>query len=112
MNTLAVLALPGVAAAPGATRAGSPVTASLRVSNGTAELHPFTVRGIDPATHIRRNLAPGETLCLVHAGRGVVATFETPESLEGWSRLVPEGGWKTLLGFGRFDRCASASRDG
>lgn len=110
MTKLVLIALV-VATAHGSACAGSPDLASLCVLNQTTEQLFFTVRGIDPEAQVGRTLARGETLCLHHAGRGVVAAFETPESLEGCSRLVPAGGQETLVDFGRFDRCAWASQD-
>ena|GEM_PF-1881500 len=106
---VAVLAV--VLAAPGPLVAGAPGGAALCVNNATQESYHFTVRGIDSAGRAQGELGPGETLCLPFPGRGVVAAFETAESLEGCSRLVPAGGREALLAFGRFDRCAWATQD-
>ncbi|HCQ66047.1 MAG TPA: hypothetical protein DIU07_13265 [Rhodobacteraceae bacterium] len=110
MNRLGLIAAL-VAAAPGATGAGAPLPASLCVTNASAQRYHFTVRTIDAAARVGRDLAPGQTLCLDHGGRGVVAAFETAASLEGCSRLVPAGGSETLILFGRFDRCAWGGAD-
>ena len=115
MNRLGFIAAL-VAAALGATGAGAAGPgspgASLCVTNASAQRYHFTVRAIDEAVRVGRDLAPGETLCLDHDGRGVAAAFETAQSLEGCSRLLPAGGSERLITFGRFDRCAWAAPDG
>ena len=114
MNRLGLIAalVATATGATGATGAGSSPPASLCVTNSSAERYHFTVRAIDPAARIGRDLAPGQTLCLDHEGRGVVAAFETAQSLEGCSRLLSAGESERLIVFGRFDRCAWAGPDG
>lgn len=92
--------------------AGPASAAELCVSNGTGERLHFTVEAA--GTGIRRgaDLAPGEALCLPDAEGGVVAAFESAESIEGCSRLVPAGRSDRLIAFARFDRCTWASHLG
>lgn len=115
MIVLALLA--GVALAVSGPLSAEPLDAgSLCVTNASAERYHFTVRGIATGgatpVRVRRDLDPDQTLCLRHDGLGVVAAFESAQSLEGCSRLVPAGGSETLLVFGRFDRCAWGGSDG
>lgn len=91
------------------TLAGPASAAELCVSNGTSERLYFTVEAA--GTGIRRgaDLAPGESLCLPGAEGGTVAAFDSAQSIEGCSRLVPAGRNDRLIAFARFDRCTWAS---
>lgn len=111
MNRFILIAALGAAVA-GPAQAGATQPASLCVTNESAGVYHFTVRAVDGTRRLGRDLAPGQTLCLTHPGRGVVAAFESAQSLEGCSRLVPAGGHARLIAFGRFDRCAWAGPDG
>jgi hypothetical protein len=77
--------------------------AALCVANGTEETLFFTVEATETGTRQGRKLGPGETLCLPDSKNGVVAAFESSDSLEGCSRLAKGG--DRLLTFARFDRC-------
>jgi hypothetical protein len=77
--------------------------AALCVANGTEETLFFTVEAAETGARQGRRLGPDETLCLPNSESGVVAAFESFDSLEGCSRLATGG--DRLLAFARFDRC-------
>ncbi|MDQ7069962.1 MAG: c-type cytochrome [Rhodobacterales bacterium] len=88
------------------------------VVNGTQESHYFLAeaRGVDRANDSRvlGTLAPGETLCTgeivgADAARGVVSVFESPDELDGCSRLVNISAPETLTLYADFDRCGWSS---
>lgn len=88
------------------------------VVNGTEESHYFLAeaRGLSSNMNSRvlGTLAPGETLCTealvgAEAARGVVSVFESPDELEGCSRLVHVSAPETLKLYADFDRCAWSS---
>lgn len=88
------------------------------VVNGTEESHYFLAeaRGLDSGmdSRVLGTLAPGETLCTqalegAEAARGVVSVFESPDELEGCSRLVDVSAPETLNLYADFDRCAWSS---
>ncbi len=88
------------------------------VVNGTQESHYFLAeaRGIEGTNDSRvlGMLAPGEMLCTgaidgAGAARGVVSVFESPDELEGCSRLVNISAPETLTLYADFDRCGWSS---
>lgn len=81
--------------------------AALCVGNGTEATLFFTVEAAETGARHGRLLGPGETLCIPGSDSGVVAAFDSADSLEGCSRLAT--GRDRLLAFARFDRCTWAS---
>lgn len=81
--------------------------AGLCVTNGTDDTLYFTVEAAETGDRQGRSLGPDETLCIEGSLSGVVAAFDTADSLEGCSRLATQG--DRLLVFARFDRCTWAS---
>lgn len=81
--------------------------AGLCVTNGTDDTLYFTVEAAETGDRQGRPLGPDETLCIEGSHSGVVAAFDTADSLEGCSRLATQG--DRLMVFARFDRCTWAS---
>ena len=85
--------------------------AELCVSNGTDQTLHFTVQAAASGERRAADLAPDQSLCLPGDAGGTVAAFESAQSIEGCSRLVPAGERDRLLDFARFDRCRWQSHD-
>jgi hypothetical protein len=81
--------------------------AALCVSNDTAVTLYFTVAAQEDGRRVGAELGPGQRLCLPGSMEGVVAAFESAESIEGCSRLAVRE--DRLMSFARFDRCTWAS---
>ena len=77
------------------------------VRNASAHRHVFVAEAPEGDRQVAE-LAPGERLCAKAATskkRGVVSVFESFESFEGCSRLVPVGRTEEMLEYVDFDRC-------
>jgi hypothetical protein len=81
--------------------------AALCVTNGTDDTLFFTVEAAETGGREGKQLGPDETFCIEGSHSGVVAAFDTADSLEGCSRLATQG--DRLLAFARFDRCTWVS---
>jgi hypothetical protein len=89
----------------------SPATAAeLCVTNATSESWVF-VAEVRDGTRIIETRGPGERLCAPDpdAVGGTVGVFESTDSLEGCSRLVPPDAGEALIRYVDFDRCEWAS---
>ncbi|PVA07321.1 hypothetical protein [Thalassorhabdomicrobium marinisediminis] len=81
------------------------------VSNGTDRSFYFAA---EARSGVRRTgrLAPGEMLCTTgHGAGGVVSVYESPDVVEGCSRLVDGPVPEVLRRYADFDRCTWSSHD-
>lgn len=87
--------------------------AEICVENGSASPYLFVAEARPGGGRVVRQLAPDERLCSTaeDSAGGVVSVFESHDSDEGCSRLVPPGGTDRLLRYASFDRCRWASHD-
>ncbi len=77
------------------------------VRNASAERHFFAVEA-EGAGRQHGYLDPGARICAdgVPPGQtGMVSVFESPDALEGCSRLVPAGQTEDMIRYVDFDRC-------
>lgn len=81
--------------------------AAVCVTNGTDDTLFFITEVAETGGREGKQLGPDETLCVNGSYSGVVAAFDTAESLECGSRLATQG--DRLPAFARFDFCNWAS---
>ena len=83
---------------------------SVCVHNAADHTYFFAVEAGHPDTRRTGRLKPGEELCTEETtSSGTVSVFETENSIEGCSRLVPVGQTEDLKRYTDFDRCLWSS---
>lgn len=83
------------------------------IRNASAKAHVFAAETREGDRQVAK-LAPGEMLCASasSAADGVVSVFESFDSFEGCSRIVPLGKIEEMHAFAEFDRCVWSAHGG